>query len=122
MYRRISGNAWWRESLLNLANHQQFAKLKPSQLVFTVNNLLVNLFICQAFYAKIFIYLLLPNIIATKLPHNTVYYTHIYKHFNALIISYYKTMLARAAGLQAICIINNQYSYICTLNTSTHTC
>ena len=38
-----SGKVWQVESLANLANHLQFAKLK---LVVTTNNLLNDLFIC----------------------------------------------------------------------------
>ena len=55
------------ESLVNLVNNQQFAKLKPSKLVVTNNNLLADLFINQTFFAKIFIYPLSPHIITTKL-------------------------------------------------------
>ena len=42
-----SGKIWRGESL---ANHPQFAKLKPSKLVFTINNLLADLLICQTFF------------------------------------------------------------------------
>ena len=61
----IYGKVWWVESLANLVNHIQFAKLKPSKLVVTINNLLANLFICQTFSAK---HLNSPNILPTKLP------------------------------------------------------
>ena len=44
-YHIRSGNVWWGESLVNLVNHQQFAKRKLSKLVVTINNLLVNLFV-----------------------------------------------------------------------------
>ena len=44
-----SRKVWRGESLVNLANLPQFAKLKPSKLVFTINNLLVDLLICQTF-------------------------------------------------------------------------
>ena len=39
----------WRESLANLANRSWFAKLKPSRLVLTINNLLADLLIRQTF-------------------------------------------------------------------------
>ena len=42
-----SGKVWQGESLANLANHPQFAKLKPSPLVLTINNLLADLLFCQ---------------------------------------------------------------------------
>ena len=53
---------------------------KPSKLVVTINNLLLDLFICQTFFAKIFIHPLSPNIIAAKISHYTVasYYVHSY--------------------------------------------
>ena len=89
MYIWSSGNVWWRENFIHLVNHQQFAKINhPNYVLITVNKLLVNLFIHQAFYAKIFIHLLSLNIIATKLSHYTVYYTHIYKYFNFWKTSY----------------------------------
>ena len=44
-----SGKVWWRESLANLANRSWFAKLKPSRLVLTINNLLADLLIRQTF-------------------------------------------------------------------------
>ena len=34
----------------NLANHQRFAKLKPSKLVLTINNLSADLLIRQTFF------------------------------------------------------------------------
>ena len=40
------------ESLANLVNCLRFAKLKPSQLVVTINNLLADLFIRQTFPRK----------------------------------------------------------------------
>ena len=40
------------ESLVNLANHLQFDKLKPSKLVVTINNLLADLFIRQTLSPK----------------------------------------------------------------------
>ena len=33
-----SGKVWWGEGLVNLENHQWFAKLKPSDLVVTIKN------------------------------------------------------------------------------------
>ena len=43
-----SGNVLQRENLMaNLVNYQQFGKLKPSEFVATINNLLVKLFIRQ---------------------------------------------------------------------------
>ena len=42
--------AWQVESLANMANRLQFAKLKPSKLVVLMNNLLVDLFINQTFF------------------------------------------------------------------------
>ena len=54
---------------MNLVNYQQFAKLKSSKLVVMIGNILVDLFI---FFTKIFIHLLLPNImIAAKLSRYT---------------------------------------------------
>ena len=46
---RIVGKFWWGESLANLANRLRFAKLKPSKLVLTINNLLADLLIHQTF-------------------------------------------------------------------------
>ena len=40
-----SGKVWWVESLANLVNCLQFAKLKPSKVVVTINNPLADLFI-----------------------------------------------------------------------------
>ena len=45
---------------------------KTIKLVVTINCLLVDLFICQTFFAKIFIHPLSPNIIAAKLSHYAV--------------------------------------------------
>ena len=44
-----SGKVWWVESLANVANHQRFAKLKPSKLVIIIITLWLNLFIRQTF-------------------------------------------------------------------------
>ena len=48
-----SGKVWWGESLANLVNHPWFAKLKPSKLVLTINNLLADLLIFQTFFRQI---------------------------------------------------------------------
>ena len=45
-----SGKVWWGESSANLVNCPWFAKLKPSNLVLTINNLLPNLLIHQTFF------------------------------------------------------------------------
>ena len=47
---RIVGMFDEGESLANLANHQQFTKLKSSKLVVTINNLLVDLVIRQSYF------------------------------------------------------------------------
>ena len=47
-----SGKVWHAESLANLANHLQFAKLKPSKLVVTIDNPLADLFIRQTFFCQ----------------------------------------------------------------------
>ena len=39
---------------MNLANHPRFAKLKPSKLVLTINNLLADLLICQTFFHQMY--------------------------------------------------------------------
>ena len=44
-----SGKVWLVESLANLANRLQFAKLKPSKLVVTIDNPLADLLIRQTF-------------------------------------------------------------------------
>ena len=44
------GKVWRVESLVNLVNHLQFAKLKPSKVVVTINNPLADLFIRQTFF------------------------------------------------------------------------
>ena len=43
---------WQAESLVNLVNRLQFAKLKPSKVVVTINNHLADLFVYQTFSAK----------------------------------------------------------------------
>ena len=50
---RIVGMFDEGESLTNLANHQQFTKLKSSKLVVTINNLLVDLVIRQSYFHQI---------------------------------------------------------------------
>ena len=40
------------ESLVNLANHPQFTKLKPSKLVLTINNLLADLNFTKLSFSK----------------------------------------------------------------------
>ena len=45
-----SGKVWWVESLVNLADHSWFTKLKPSKVVLAINNLwLIYMLICQTF-------------------------------------------------------------------------
>ena len=39
-----SGKGWQGESLVNLVNRPQLAKLKPFKLVLTINNLLADLY------------------------------------------------------------------------------
>ena len=45
-----SGKVWRVESLANLVNCLQFAKLKPSKVVVTINKPLADLFIRQTFF------------------------------------------------------------------------
>ena len=45
-----SGNVWRVESLVNLVNRLRFAKLKPSKVVVSMNNLLADLLIRQTFF------------------------------------------------------------------------
>ena len=45
-----SRKVWQGESLANLANLRRFAKLKPSKLIATIDNPLVDLFIRQTFF------------------------------------------------------------------------
>ena len=47
-----SRKVWWVESLANLVNHLQFAKLKPSKVLVTINNYLADLFIRQTFFRQ----------------------------------------------------------------------
>ena len=47
-----SGKVWRGESLANLANRLQFAKLKPSKLVVTIDNPLADLLIRQTFFRQ----------------------------------------------------------------------
>ena len=50
--------------MANLVDHKQFAKLKPSKLVVTINNLLTNLFLPNLIF--------LQNLHPSKLSHYTV--------------------------------------------------
>ena len=45
-------NTIYQESLASLVNRSCFAKLKPSNLVLTVYNLLADLLICQIFFCQ----------------------------------------------------------------------
>ena len=47
-----TGKVWWVEILANLANCLQFAKLKPSKLVVTIDNPLADLLIRQTFFCQ----------------------------------------------------------------------
>ena len=48
-----SRKVWRVESLMNLANHSWFTKLKPSKLVLAINNLwLIYMLICQTFLCQ----------------------------------------------------------------------
>ena len=47
-----SGKVWRGESLANLANRLWFAKLKPSILVLTIDNLLADFLIRQTFFRQ----------------------------------------------------------------------
>ena len=61
-----SGNVWRGESLANLANEHNFAKLKPSKRHMQVTKQWDCTPICQTFFAKSFIRSISPNIIAAK--------------------------------------------------------
>jgi len=58
-----SRKVWLEESLVNLANHKQFAKLKPSKFLLTIITFWLNLSICQTFFAKCSKRVNLPNFI-----------------------------------------------------------
>ena len=73
MYIPYSGRDWQVESLANMANHLQFAKLKASKVVVTINNPLADLFIHQTFSAKCLKRVNSPNILPAKLSRYTVY-------------------------------------------------
>ena len=60
------------ESLVNLANHLRFAKLKPSKLVLTINNLLGNLLIHQTSVRQMLERVTLPTFPPAKLSCYTV--------------------------------------------------
>ena len=76
LYRRKD---WRVESLANLANRLRFAKLKPSEVVVTINNPLADLFIRQTFSTKCLEGVNSSNILPAKLSHYTVYHTPPYK-------------------------------------------
>ena len=57
-----SGIVWWVESLANLVNRLQFAKLKPSKVVVTIN----KLWLIYSF-TKHLKRVILPNILPAKL-------------------------------------------------------
>ena len=60
-----SGKVWWVESLVNLVNRQQFAKLKPSKVVVTINNLLADRSFAKLFPTKCLKRVNSPNIYPT---------------------------------------------------------
>ena len=62
-----SRKVWIRESLANLANHPWFAKLKPSKLVPSINNLLADLLIYQTLFRQ----MLKKSQFAKLSPHQT---------------------------------------------------
>ena len=62
-----SGKVWWVESLAILINRLWFTKLKPSKVLVTINNPLVDLFICQAFFCQTLQKSNSPNILPAKL-------------------------------------------------------
>ena len=64
-----SGKVWWWESLANLVDRPWFAKLKPSNLVLTIDNLLADLLICQTFFRQ-----MLEKSQFAKLSRYTVYW------------------------------------------------
>lgn len=63
---RIAG-MFGRGKLINLASNQQFAKLKSSILVVTINTFGPFYLFAKLFFGKILIHLLSPNVIFTKL-------------------------------------------------------
>ena len=71
-----SGKVWWEERLTNLANRPRFAKLKPSKLVLTINNLLVDLLICQTFFRQMLEMSQFTKFSLAKLSCYTVYCIH----------------------------------------------
>ena len=91
-WRSVWWEVWWEEILANLANHQQFTKLKLFKLVVTFIDLLGNLFINQPSFAKIFIRPLSPNIIIANISHYTVLYMIVYDHFLVTIAISKKAM------------------------------
>ena len=67
-----SGKVWRVESLANLANRLQFAKLKPSKVVVTINNPLADLSFAKLFSAKRLKIANSPYILPAKLSRYTV--------------------------------------------------
>ena len=64
---RIAGKFGGGESLVNLANRLWFTKLKPSNLVLTIDNLLADLLIHQTFFHQ----MLKKSQFAKRSPHQT---------------------------------------------------
>ena len=73
LYLLYSGKVWWVESLANLANRLQFAKLKPSKLIVTIDNPLADLFIRQTFFRQTLEKRRFVKHSACKLSHYMVY-------------------------------------------------
>ena len=61
-----SGKVWRGKSLVNLANHLGFAKLKPSKFLLIIITLWLNLSIRQTFPDQMLITVNLPNFLTTK--------------------------------------------------------
>ena len=76
IYHIASGKVWQVESLANLANRLQFAKLKPSKLVLTINDPLVIHSFAKLFSTKHLKRANSPNILPAKLSH---YMVNVYK-------------------------------------------
>jgi len=68
-----SRKVWQEESLANLANQKQFAKLKPSKFLLTIITFWLNLFIRQTFFTKCSKQANSPNFTSTKVSCYTVY-------------------------------------------------
>ena len=71
-----SGKVWWVESLANLANCLQFAKLKPSKVVPTINNPSMIYSFAKLFSAKHLKRANSPNILPAKLSHYMIFHIH----------------------------------------------